>query len=636
MERPGQHRDSRVLIVDDQPEIHEDFREMLAVSGPPTIVDELAEAFVSEDQSAVLPTFELLHAHSGAEAIALVEGALNAGAPIAMAFVDVRMPPGMNGVTTVQRIREADPDIEFVIMTAYTDLSLIDLIENIEPLHKLLYVRKPFMREEIQQITIALVEKYNVARRLKARERELRASHRRLEAILGSTGEAIAMFGLDGRLAFANRPYEDMCDAAEGALVGRLAGDCEPPLRPLAASDGEYPASFGGDGEVCVWLGAGRRGPFHRAEMPVTDDEGQALGLVHIYRDLSAQVDNLRMEVEIRKLRAELESGATFRGIVGSSRAMHRVFALMRAAAESDLPVLVQGESGTGKELVAKALHFDGPRKAERLEVVNCAALPEALVESELFGHERGAFTGADRRRLGAFERADGGTVILDEIGDMRPDLQAKLLRVLEEREVHRVGGDRRIPVDVRIIASTNRDLEEAMRVGAFRQDLYWRIAGFPIVIPPLRERLDDIPELAALFLGKAMELSGKEGGGFTEDAMQRLLRHDWPGNVRELKNLIARAVLLAPSGRLTGTDLFPANGGAASTPREGPAGNGVVPLADMERRSVVHALEVYGQNITRAAHALGVDRTTLYRKMRKLGIFRSLAGGTAFRAPGS
>ena len=622
-DRPDQPRNNRVLIVDDQAEIHEDFREMLAPARPPSRADELAAAFVREERAVVLPTFELLHAQSGEEAIEVVEGALSAGEPIAMAFVDIRMPPGISGVTTVSCIREVDPDIEFVIMTAYTDLSLTDVIENIAPLHKLLYVRKPFTREEIQQITVALVEKYNVAQRLKAHEREIRAGHRRMEAILESTGEAIAMFGLDDRLAFANRRYEELCAAEEGALIGRPAGDCEPPLRALAPSDGEHAAFFGGEDEVRAWAGNGGRALLHRAETHVTDADGRALGRLHIYRDLSAQIDNRRMDAEIQQLRSELESGHSFGSIVGSSRPMRQMFALLRRAAESDLPVLIRGESGTGKELVAKALHFNGPRRAKRLEVVDCAALPEALVESELFGHERGAFTGAERRHLGAFERADGGTLFLDEIAEMKPDLQAKLLRVLQEREVQRLGGDARIPIDVQIIAATNRDLEEMVRVGAFRQDLYWRIAGYLIVIPPLRERLGDIPELAALFLREAMEDSGREAGGFTEEAMRRLLRHDWPGNVRELKNAIARAVLLAPSGRITEEDLLRAGDGAASVPRDGPAGDGVAPLADVERRAVTHALEVYGQNIASAARALGVHRTTLHRKVKEMGIAR-------------
>ena len=609
----------RVLVIDDQVEIHEDFREMLAPSRPPTMADKFAAAFVHEDQEEVLPTFELLHAHSGDEAITLVEESLRFGKPIAMAFVDIRMPPGMNGVTTVRRIRDTDPDIEFVIMTAYTDLSLPDLVANITPLHKLLYVRKPFTREEIQQMAIALVEKYNVAQQLKAHERELQASHHRLEAILESSGEAIAMIGLDDRIAFANQRFEELCSAKRNELVGQPAGDCQPPVRTLTPSDAEHTAFFGGEEEVLAWAGADRRGPFHRAETRVTDARGEAIGRLHIYRDLSTQVDNRRMDAELRQLRSELESSHSFSGILGSSRAMLQMFALMRRAAESDLPVLIRGESGTGKELVAKALHYNGPRKEKRLEVVNCAALPEGLFESELFGHERGAFTGAGRRHLGAFERANGGTVFLDEIAELKPDQQAKLLRVLQEREVQRVGGEVRIPIDVQIIAATNRDLVEMMHTDAFRQDLYWRIAVYPIIIPPLRERLDDIPELAALFLDKAMQRSGREIVGFTEEAMRRLLKHDWPGNVRELESVISRAALVAPSEKLTGEDLLPVETGTISSTRDGQVSDRVAPLAEVERRAVAHALEVFGQNVTRAARALGVDRTTLYRKMKEM-----------------
>ena len=597
----------------------------------PSSTDALAAAFLDESDRAFPFTFELLHARSGEEACDVVAEANATGKPIAMAFVDIRMPPGMDGVATVRRIRETDPDVEFVLMTAYTDRSLPDIVEHIAPLHKLLYIRKPFTREEIQQIATALVEKYNVEQRLDAHKRELTANHRRLEAILGAADEAIAMFDRDERLAFANRRFEELCGAAPGALVGRPEDACRPRLRPLRAADLPYAAVFGDTADLLESHGDLRRGVFHRSERDVLDADRWPIGRLHVYRDVTTQIENRRLDAEMQHLRLELESTYSFDGIVGNSRSMRRVLGLMKRAAEGGMSVLIRGESGTGKELVAKAVHYNGPRKERRLEVVNCAALPDTLVETELFGHERGAFTGAVRQRLGAFERADGGTVFLDEIGDMKPDLQAKLLRVLQEREIQRLGGDAWIPIDVQIIAATNQNLEEAMHDGAFRQDLYYRIAAFPIEIPPLRERPEDIPLLALHFLEQARQRAGQEEGrgpaGFAPGAMERLMQYAWPGNVRELESAVARAALLGTSGLLGADEVVPGTAAGAARSHLGGLGGGgaggeaVLSLAEAERRAVEVALSVAGNNITRAARVLGIDRGTLHRKVKKLGL---------------
>ena len=280
--------------------------------------------------------------------------------------------------------------------------------------------------------------------------------------------------------------------------------------------------------------------------------------------------------------------------------------------------MLVRGESGTGKELVARAFHFSGARKSGPFVAVNCAAIPETLIESELFGHERDAFTGARSRRIGVFERAAGGTIFLDEIGDLSPALQAKLLRVLQEREIWRVGGSTAVPVDIRVIAATNKDLEAAVRTGEFREDLFYRLAAFPIVIPPLRERREDIPLLAGHFLRKSADEAGKTLRGIATDAMHRLQRYRWPGNVRELENAIGRAVLLETTDVLQAVSLPRlAAGGAAEPPAPG-APAAVLPLAETERRALAHALRVFRNNVSQAARALGIDRATLYRKLKR------------------
>ena len=338
-----------------------------------------------------------------------------------------------------------------------------------------------------------------------------------------------------------------------------------------------------------------------------------------VYRDVSGEIEIKQMRQEGQRLQAELEGTYSFGGIVGASAAMQQVYALIRQAAAGDIAILIRGESGTGKELVAKALHFNGRRKEGPFLAVNCAAVPETLIESELFGHERGAFSGATTCHIGCFERANGGTILLDEITDMRPALQAKLLRVLQEREIQRVGGTTTIPIDVQVIAVTNRDPQEVMRSGDFREDLYYRIAAYPIVIPPLRERSEDIPLLAEHFLKRCAARYQRAVSDISADTLLLLLQYDWPGNVRELEAAIGRAVLLETTGALQPgslpPELVPAGAGGGAQPAP------IRPLAQIERQALAHALVVSGYNVAAAAQALEIDRSTLYRKLKKYAL---------------
>jgi two-component system response regulator HydG len=312
-------------------------------------------------------------------------------------------------------------------------------------------------------------------------------------------------------------------------------------------------------------------------------------------------------------------------GMIGAAPAMRELFSMIRAVAPSEASVLVLGESGTGKELVARALHEGSPRASRRLVTVNCAALAESLLESELFGHEKGAFTGAQRQRDGLFVQADGGTLFMDEIGEMPLALQAKLLRALQQGEVQRLGSDRPVRVDVRIIAATNRDLEAEVRAGHFREDLYYRLNVIALRVPALRERPEDIPLLAGHFLERFSRRNRKSFRGFSPRAMDLMLRHDWPGNVRELENAVERAVILAPGETVTELDL-PAGlrARAADAADGGPAGSGpVVSLEDAEREAIARTLEQVGHNKSEAARLLGVTRVTLRSKMRKFGLDR-------------
>ena len=336
---------------------------------------------------------------------------------------------------------------------------------------------------------------------------------------------------------------------------------------------------------------------------------------------------------ELAVVRAELgrERGRyDYTSLVGASDAMRAVFQQLDHFIESELPVLIQGESGTGKELIARAVHFNGARKDKPLVSENCAALPDTLLESELFGHARGAFTGAYKAKKGLLEQADGGTLFLDEIGDMSPEMQKKLLRVLQEGEFRVVGSDRRVKVDVRVIAASHHDLEQLVRDGSFREDLYYRIAVLAVRLPGLRERRDDIPLLAEHLLARAAREAGRPAPVLPHEVMSCLVSYDWPGNVRELENEMRRLVVLSeemvrPEHLSTsvreGRALDGDGNGAAAAAAAVSSGDIREAVADLEKRSIEAALAQHGGNKSRAAASLGISRFALQRKLEKYGI---------------
>jgi DNA-binding NtrC family response regulator len=325
-------------------------------------------------------------------------------------------------------------------------------------------------------------------------------------------------------------------------------------------------------------------------------------------------LEQRRLREENRRLREEVAGRYRFHNLLGASSAMQAVFALIRQAAPGDANVLIIGESGTGKELVAKALHYNSSRGERPFVPVNCAAVPAGLLESELFGHVRGAFTGAIAARRGLIREVEGGTLFLDEIGDMAPELQAKLLRVIEDRAVRPVGSDNAVPVNIRILAATNKDLVARIQEGLFREDLYYRLAVIPIQLPPLRERREDIPLLAEHFLRRTFAASGKEIRGFTPEAMAALLRHPWPGNVRELENVVERAVTLTVGGQIPPEALL-LDVSAGSPPASLLAQAARRPtLEGLTTEYVSLVLREVGGDKTKAAEILGVSKRTLYR----------------------
>jgi two-component system response regulator AtoC len=311
-------------------------------------------------------------------------------------------------------------------------------------------------------------------------------------------------------------------------------------------------------------------------------------------------------------LRKVLKREYHFRDLISKSPAMQAVFDLARTAARSNSTILVLGESGTGKELLARAVHAESPRSQAPFVTMSCAALTETLLESELFGHEKGAFTGAAARRKGKFEMAQGGTLFLDEIGDISPKLQLDLLRVLEDRKFFRVGGNESVVVDVRIIAATNRDLPKAVADGSFREDLFYRLNVIPVHLPPLRERLEDLPLLVEHILEQLGAEMNRRIDGVSTDAMAALMAHHWPGNVRELRNILERAAVVAAGQIVEASDL-----GLRRPSGVSPEG-GLASLDEVEKQHIGHVLAETGGNISQAARTLGIDRATLYNKMRK------------------
>jgi DNA-binding NtrC family response regulator len=368
-----------------------------------------------------------------------------------------------------------------------------------------------------------------------------------------------------------------------------------------------------GHGTVETAVEAMRHGAFDYLTKPVDTTRLQVL--------LEKSIEQESLSREVNLLRHQLRQKGSFGQMVGQSRGMQEVYRWVELAGTSTAPVLVYGESGTGKELVARTVHELSNRRNKPFVAINCAAIPETLIESELFGHERGAFTGATERRLGCFELTDGGTLFLDEIAEMDPNTQAKLLRVLQEGSFRRVGGGKHeIQVDVRVVAATNQVPTEAIANGKLREDLFYRLNVFSIHLPPLRDRREDIPLLARNFIEEFNRQDNRQVRGLSSEAEKELERYHWPGNVRELRNVIQRAVVISGSG-LIGTEHLPDTVLGAAAPAPAAAAGSVTPIREMERDMILRALEETGQDKRRAAQLLGISLKTLYNKLAKYGI---------------
>ena len=406
------HRNHRVLIVDGQKKIHNDFAEILQPRLEPASKD-LESAFIPEKELTRQSDYELLHATSGEEACEIIKAGKETCYPVSIAYVDIKMSPGIDGIETVHRLSKIDRDVDLVIMIAYTDRALPEVIRKMELLYKLLYVRKPFTPEEIQQTTIFLIEKRNIEQQLKEELKRLSTSYHSLKTTLDAAEDPMAMWDASGRALFANPGYQKLFDLSENALK-KISPEAflaryKKRLRELNLTNEKEENLFLDGGNIVEEITNAKESRprlFYRSIRPVVDNQGEVLGRNYVYRDISKEIEVERMRTAVLSLRAESENNHSFANLVGSSSQMQKVYSLIKRAAESNVTVLISGESGTGKELVAKCLHHNSPRKNGHFLAINCAAIPESLIESELFGHERGSFTGAFRKRIGSFEYA--------------------------------------------------------------------------------------------------------------------------------------------------------------------------------------------------------------------------------------
>jgi two-component system response regulator HydG len=443
------------------------------------------------------------------------------------------------------------------------------------------------------------------------------------ETVIDTMMDGLMVVDPEGTIIAINKAMETITGYSKDELVGQSCAilDCDACFGTRAEGYDKYCALFK-EGHVsrrkCMLRKKdGKPLYVNKNAAVLKDSDGMVIGGVETLTDLTEVVTKERV---ISRLRRELSGEDGFHGILGKSSAMRQVFDLISSSAQSEAPVVIYGESGTGKELVASAIHKLGPRCKAPFIKVNCAALSESLLESELFGHVKGAFTGADRTRMGRFEAANGGDIFLDEIGDLPLSTQVKLLRVLQEKEIEKVGDHRPVKIDVRILAATNKDLNRLMEEGRFRQDLYYRIGVIPIILPPLQERREDIPLLVETFLNRIRLKTDKPITGMSREALDLLFRYDWPGNVRELINVIEYSFVLCHEGEIMPNHL-PARVTGDQTRLTSRRRAQQRQSGDQEKKRILEALEATGGNQSKAAEILGISRVTLWKRLKTFDI---------------
>ena len=532
-----------------------------------------------------------------------------------LVLMDIKMPGRMDGIDAARKIKKAI-NIPSIFLTAYGDDQIVRRAKAAEPYG---YILKPYNETELKAaLEIGLFKQETENRLLESREM-LRKAHDELklrlnerDAILRSVGDAIISVDKEMHIIWINEATEKICGIDSEKTKGGKFTDIQIPcdksclealtetLRTKTAIK-EYHLECNHKDQTLKSVVLNSSLLF--------DANGKAIGAVLVVRDITRLSD----------LERQLQERHQFHNIIGKSEKMKEIYTLLQSLADIDTTVLITGESGTGKEVIAKTLHYSSNRAFKPLIKVNCSALAENLLESELFGHVKGAFTGAVKNKLGRFQAADHGTILLDEIGDTSPLIQLKLLRVLQEREFEKVGDSTTIKVDVRVIATANSDLREKMKSGEFRKDLFYRLNVVVISLPPLCERMEDIPLLAEHFFCLFKKRFNKNIVDISNEALKTLMAYPWPGNVRELEHAIEHAFVLCNSGKITVDDLPPEIKQYFRT---------IPPLGRKQAiagpQEILQALERSGWNKAKAARFLGIGRRTLYRKINEYNISES------------
>ncbi len=583
---------SVILVVDDNPDNLGILFDLLSEQG--------FEILIAEDGESALQQADYVHPH--------------------LILLDILL-PDMDGFTTCEQLKKRPDtkDIPVIFMSALTDT--VDKVKGLQ-LGAVDYITKPFQHQEV----LARVNTHLTLQRLKAR---LKESEERLSRIVESAMDAILTLDQTGHVRLFNRAAERVFRCTAHAAIGQSFEPFFTEETRKILNDYLQEGESGQPVRQAMWFPEGHTAMRADGEaFPIeatlshAQTSGDALYTI-ILRDIE---ERKRAEAERQKLRGlnlyleqELRAAHEVEEFIGSSRSLREVMRNVQQVADTEATVLITGETGTGKELIARAIHRLSARKDKVLVKLNCAAIPAGLVESELFGHEKGAFTGALARKIGRFELANGGTLFLDEIGELSLDLQAKLLRVLQEGEFERLGSSHTTTVNVRIVAATNRDLAKCVAAGEFRADLFYRLNVFPIPLPPLRERKDDLLVLVEHFVKRYATKYGKHIDTVPERMVTALQAYDWPGNVRELQHVMERAVILTQGHQLAFDEGFLHAKAAELSSR-------VITLAEVERNHILKVLEDTGWRVSGkegAAELLGLKPTTLESRMKKLGITR-------------
>ncbi len=568
---------ARILVIDDEESIRVTFKSFLSDEG-----------------------HEVTTAGGYSEAIERI-----AGGDFDLVFADIILGAG-TGIDILRDVKEMGLTCPVVVITGNPD---VETASEAVRLGAFDYIQKPVRQEALLHVTsAALKNKVAIDEKEKYRAN--------LEAIFRSVKDAIVMVDRELVVVEVNDAAKGICGISKSAVgkpfssLPKACGGCLEALRETIEK-GQSVELYGLECQI-------RNRPRHVVNLttsPFIDRNGAFAGAVMVVRD----------ETRLADLERDLKERRNFHNIIGKSEKMQEIYSLIEALSNVQTTVLITGESGTGKELVAEAIHFRGNRSDRPLVKVNCSALSENLLESELFGHVKGAFTGAVQDRIGRFERAKGGTIFLDEIGDISPAIQQRLLRVLQDTEFERVGASVPVRVDVRVIAATNKDLREKVRKGEFRQDLYYRLKVIEISLPPLRERMEDIPLLVDHFLSAFNKKFNKAISGVSTDVLRAFLERSWPGNVRELEHALEHAFVLCRQNIITMDHLPPDFKASVREGTEEIAGNEassfLMDRQTAEQKAILQALEKTAWNKARAARLLGISQRTLYRKISEYNI---------------